>query len=131
MITMNSKKKKFLIMTLIGLIIFVYLITKNHEYESKLKQISFEENINVKVIDAYNERGIYILNDAYFVNSATFIIGENTILIKDDAIWRPNNKKHIPRISDIAAPFILTKKKKNDTLTLIKDENKIHLLLKN
>jgi hypothetical protein len=125
------KKPFFIVMLIIGLVIFVYLISINESYQSELKEINFENNLNVKVEKAYNERGIYILNDTYYLKSATFVIGDNAIKIKDDAIWRPKGSKHIPRISDISAPFTISKKKNTDTIFVEKDGGKISLLLSN
>jgi len=118
-------------MLVIGLIVFIYLIRQNESYQSTLKEIKFEDSLNIEVKNAYNERGIYILNDSFFVSSATFFIIKSNIRIKDDAIWRPNGNKHILRISDIAAPFFISKNKNNDTILIVKDENKILLLLTN
>lgn len=128
---MNSKKIFFIIMLFVGLIFFIYLIKQNESYQSTLKEIKFEDSLNIEVKDAYNERGIYILNDKYFVSSATFIIGKNTIQVQDDAVWRPSGSKHIPRISDVTAPFLIIKSKNNDTISIVKDENKMFLLLTN
>jgi hypothetical protein len=111
------------------MIVLIYLILINETFQSNLKQINFEDNLQLKVESAYNERGIYILNDEYFLNSATFIIGKNTIQIKDDAIWRPKGSKHLPRISDINAPFLIYKNKNTDTIFIEKDEKRIVLLL--
>jgi hypothetical protein len=119
----------FIFMLFVGLVVFIYLIVINETFQSKLKQINFEDNLQLKVERAYNERGIYILNDEYFLNSATFIIGKNTIQIKDDAIWRPKGDKHIPRVSDINAPFLIYKNKNTDTIFIEKDEKRIVLLL--
>lgn len=126
---MSAKKIFFIIMLVIGLIVFIYLIRQNEAYQSTVKEIKFEDSINIEVKNAYNERGIYILNDTFFVSSATFFISKSNIKIKDDAIWRPKGNKHIPRISDIIAPFLISKNKNNDTILIVKDENKILLLL--
>ena len=125
------KKTFFIVMLVIGLVIFIYLISINESYQSELKEINFENNFNIKVEKAYNERGIYIINDTYFLNSATFIIGNSPIEIKDDAIWRPQGSKHTPRISDISAPFTISKNKNTDTIFVEKDGSKISLLLSN
>jgi hypothetical protein len=125
------KKPFFVLILILGLVVFIYLIFINESYQSKLKEIKFEDNLSLEVKNAYNERGIYILNDRYYVNSATFIIGEGTIKIKDDAIWRPEGSKHMPRISDVSAPFIIYKNKNTDTIFIKKDGSKISLLLSN
>lgn len=123
------KNPFFNLMLLIGLIIFIYLIFINQTYQSDLKEIQYDDNLNEKVERAYNERGIYILNDKYFLNSATSVIGGNPVKIKDDAIWRPQGSKHIPRISDINAPFTISKNKNSDTIFVEKDGSVILLLL--
>lgn len=125
------KKMFFILMLITGLVIFVYLIYTNESYQSELKEITFEGNFKIKVEKAYNERGVYILNDRYFLNSATFIIEGNAIETKDDAIWRPEGNNYMPRISDISAPFTLIKKKNSDTIFIEKDGSKISLLLSN
>jgi hypothetical protein len=127
---MKTRRLFFIIMLIIGAVIFMYLIKQNQAYQSTLKEIKFVDDVHLEVKDAYNERGIYILNDMYFVSSATYIIGKSTIPIKDDAVWRPSGYKHIPRISDIKAPFLMTKSKNNDTVFIVKDEHKFFLLLK-
>lgn len=121
----------FIIMLFIGIVVLFYLVTVNKNYQSELKQINFEDKLELKVERAYNERGIYILNDEYFINSATFIIGKNTIQIKDDAIWRPKGSNHLPRISDIKAPFLIYKNKNTDTIFIEKDDKRVILLLSN
>lgn len=118
-------------MLIVGIVIFIYLISINKSYQSELKEIDFENSFNIKVEKAYNERGIYIINGAYFLNSATFIIGDSSISIKDDAIWRPQGSRHLPRISDISAPFEIIKNKNTDTVFVEKDGHKILLLLSN
>jgi hypothetical protein len=125
------KNPFFILMLFIGMVVLIYLILINETFQSNLKQINFEDNLQLKVESAYNERGIYILNDEYFLNSATFIIGKNTIQIKDDAIWRPKGSKHLPRISDINAPFLIYKNKNTDTIFIEKDDKRIVLLLSN
>ena len=125
------KNPFFILMLFISMIVLIYLILINETFQSNLKQINFEDNLQLKVESAYNERGIYILNDEYFLNSATFIIGKNTIQIKDDAIWRPKGSKHLPRISDINAPFLIYKNKNTDTIFIEKDDKRIVLLLSN
>ena len=125
------KKPFFIVMLIVGIVIFIYLISINKSYQSELKEIDFENSFNIKVEKAYNERGIYIINGAYFLNSATFIIGDSSISIKDDAIWRPQGSRHLPRISDISAPFEIIKNKNTDTVFVEKDGHKILLLLSN
>ena len=125
------KKRFFIVMLVIGVVVFIYLISINESFQSELKAINFENNFNIKVEKAYNERGIYIINDTYFLNSATFVIGNSPIKIKDDAIWRPQGSKHILRISDISAPFTINKNKNTDTIFVEKDGSKISLLLSN
>ncbi len=125
------RKTFFIIMLAIGLVIFIYLISVNKSYQSELKEIKFEDSLQMKVVKAFNERGIYILNDAYFLNSATFVIRGNTITINDDAIWRPEGSKNAPRISDISTPFIISKNINSDTILIKKDGHKILLLLSN
>ncbi len=125
------KKSFFIVMLVIGIVIFIYLISINGSYQSELKAINFENNFNIKVEKAYNERGVYIINDTYFLNSATFVIGNSSIKIKDDAIWRPQGSQHTLRISDISAPFTINKNKNTDTIFVEKDGSKISLLLSN
>ncbi|RUT71686.1 hypothetical protein D0817_03095 [Flavobacterium cupreum] len=125
-----NKKAFFIIMLTLGIIIFMYLISINNTIQSEISAIQYEDKIdNLRVKKAYNERGIYILNDQYYVNSSTFIVGTNTIKIEDDAIWRPKGSEHKPRISDIEAPFIISKNKNSDTIFIQKDGSTISLLL--
>jgi hypothetical protein len=130
----NMKSQKggagiVIIMMCLGLILAIYFSSKHEEFQSKLIEISKEKSIDIIVNDAYNERGDYILNKKYFLNSATCILGDDYFLSKDNAIWRPNDKKYEPRISDVSAPFEIHKVNNNDTLRLIKDGKTIILLL--
>ena len=101
------------------------------KFQSKLIEINEKSNdISITVNNAYNERGIYILNDKYYVNSATYILGEDYNLSKEKTIWIPKNNEYIPRISDVSSPFKIRKEKDNDTLKLIKNDKIIYFLLK-
>lgn len=114
---------------IIGLIVAIFITTKESDFYDSLKKIDKNKSYDIKVKDAYNERGIYVLNNKYYINSATYIIGNHYGLSKDDAIWRPKNAEYLPRISDISAPFIIKKDIDNDTLTLIKGDKTILLIL--
>jgi hypothetical protein len=126
-----DKKAFFIIMVIFGFIILMYLITINTSFQSELQEISYDRQIkNLEVKKAYNERGIYILNDMYYLSTSTFIIEtSDKISIEDDAIWRPKGNKYYPRISDIEAPFVISKKKDSDTIFIEKSGNKILLFL--
>lgn len=115
-------------MMILGFIVSMYFLSLSKS-QAKLIEINNATTIKINIKDAYNERGIYILNDKYFVSSATYILGNDYSLSKDEAIWRPKDKKYKPSISDISAPFEIYKNKNSDTLTLIKDNKKILLLL--
>lgn len=101
-----------------------------NKYQNDLIEIDKSSELNLKVNRAYNERGIYILNNKYYLNS-TIILPNNTkkIQIEDDAIWRPSKLKNIPRLSDIEAPFQIFKEKNNDSIYLIKVSDTIILRL--
>lgn len=118
-----------IIMMILGLIFSIYFVSIDSKSQGELIEINSASSIKMKIKVAYNERGIYILNNKFFVRSATYILGNDYSKSKDEAIWRPNNKKYIPRISDISAPFEIYKNKNSDTLILIKDNKKIILLL--
>ena len=77
-------------MFIIGLLLLIYLIENNESYQSELKEIKFEMAIDLEVDNTSNERGIYVLNEKYYISSSTFIIGNFNVKISDDAIWRPN-----------------------------------------
>lgn len=117
-------------MMVLGFIFSMYFFSIDSKSESELVEIKNETSIKLKVKEAYNERGIYILDDKYFLPSSTYILGNDYLLSKDEAIWRPSNKKYLPRISNVSAPFEIYKNKNNDTLILIKENKKIILLLK-
>jgi hypothetical protein len=120
----------YLVLTAFGLIIFFYLTISNFENQSKLKEINIQDDFNIEINDAYNERGIYILNHEYYISSSTFIISNtDSLSIEDDAIWRPKEFKHILRISDIQPPFKIFKKSNNDTIHIVKSNKTIILLL--
>ncbi len=113
----------------IGLILSFFLLTRQSDFYNSLEKINKNKSYNIQVKDAYNERGIYVLNNKYYINSATYVIGNHYGLSKDDAIWRPKDAEYLPRISDISAPFIIKKEIDNDTLTLKKGDKTILLLL--
>ncbi|WP_343617509.1 hypothetical protein [Flavobacterium sp.] len=119
-----------IIMMVLGFIFSMYFFSIDSKSESELVEIKNETSIKLKVKEAYNERGINILDDKYFLPSSTYILGNDYLLSKDEAIWRPSNKKYLPRISNVSAPFEIYKNKNNDTLILIKENKKIILLLK-
>lgn len=130
---MNYMKSQniVIVMMILGFILSMYFLSIDSEFQSKLIEINKINSINLNVNGAYNERGIYILNDKYFVNSATYVLGDDYSLSQDDAIWRPKDKKFKPSISDISAPFEIHKNKNSDTLKLIKGGKTMILLLKN
>lgn len=123
------KKAFFILMFATGLTVFIYLVFINNSYQSKLKEIKFKDELSLKVEKAYNERGIYVLNDSFFLSSATFQIDKNIIKTNNNAIWRANEEKYMSRISDISAPFTITKSKDSDTIFVKKDGNNFTLLL--
>ena len=125
---MKPNKKLFYALTFLGIFILVYFIWNNYNGSSELKEINISNKLDLKVDNAYNERGIYILNNEYFINSYTLITSENyKNLTKDEAIWRPKNEKYIPRISDISAPFRMLKEKNSNILKLLKENDTIYL----
>ncbi len=101
-----------------------------NNYQTDLIEIDQSSKLTLKVNRAYNERGIYILNDKYYLKSS-LLLPKNIkgIHIEDDAIWRPKGAKNIPRLSDIEAPFEIFKEKNNDSIYLIKSNDTIILRL--
>lgn len=127
---MKFNKTTIIILSLIGLSIPIFLIINNNNYQSNLVEINSLSSINLNINEAYNERGIYILDNKFYVGENTIIkLDSNKTIIEDDAIWRPKGNKLIPRISDIKAPFRIFKNKNSDTLSLIKDKDTIIILL--
>ena len=119
---MKSYKISSTILT-IGVMLSITIISCNN-LESKLIQIDNSRKIDLNVNDAYNERGIYILNDKYYLNSSLMLLNSiKKFNIKDDAIWRPQGTTHTPRLSDIEAPFRILKKNNNDSILLIKEND--------
>jgi len=114
---------------IIGLVVTIFLMNKESDFYDSLKKIEKNKSYDIKVKDAYNERGIYVLNNEYYLNSATYVIGNHYGFSKDDAIWRPKNAEYKPRISDISAPFTIKKDIDNDTLILKKGDKSILLIL--
>jgi hypothetical protein len=125
---MKPNKKLFIILMLFGILFIVFFAWRNSNITSELKEINRFTKIDLEVNDAYNERGIYILNNEYFLNSFTLIKSENwNNIAEDNALWRPKDKKYIPRISDISAPFRILKNKDSDVLKLLKGNDTIIL----
>lgn len=118
-------------MLVIGLISSFFFMNKQSDFYERLEKIDKNKSYDIQVIDAYNERGIYFLNNKYFLNSSTYVIGSNYGYSKDHAIWRPKKAKYIPQIADISAPFRIYKEIDNDTLKLKKEDKTILLLLAN
>jgi len=114
--------------TLLFGILFI-LQTACNNYQD-LIEIDQSSELNLQVNEAYNERGIYILNNKYYLNSSIILPKDiKGIQIEDDAIWRPNGLKNIPRLSDIDAPFQILKEKNNNSIYLIKANDTIILRL--
>jgi hypothetical protein len=127
---MRLNKTTIIFFSLLGLSIPLYLIVKNINYQTNLVEINNLSSVNLSINEAYNERGIYILDNKFYVGENTIIkLDSNKTRIEDDAIWRPKDNKLIPRISDIKSPFHLFKHKNSDTLSLIKDKDTIIILL--
>ena len=125
---MKPNKKLFIILMLFGFLFIAFFVWRNSNITSELKEINRFTKIDLKVNDAYNERGIYILNNEYFLNSFTLIKSENwNNIAEDNALWRPKDKKYIPRISDISAPFRILKNKDSNMLKLLKGNDTIIL----
>jgi len=129
---MTNRKSLYIVIIIIsiGLIVMFFLMSKQSDFYDRLEKIVNDKSYDIKVKDAYNERGIYVLNNKYYLNSATFVIGNHYGYSKDNSIWKPKNAKYRPRISDISAPFIIQKDIDNDTLKLKKEDKTILLLLK-
>lgn len=108
------------LMLFLGLIMSIYLSNRNLKNQSNLIELTFNDTFNINVEDAYNEHGIYILNSKYFIKSSSKVIGNDYSLAKDNALWRPNSESYNPTISDISAPFNISKTKNNDTIFLKK-----------
>ncbi|KRB59022.1 hypothetical protein [Flavobacterium sp. Root186] len=112
---------------LLGILIILQTACNNYQ---DLIEIDHSSELNLQVNEAYNERGIYILNNKYYLNSSIKLPEDiKGIQIEDDAIWRPNGLKNIPRLSDIDAPFQIFKEKNNDSIYLIKANDTIILKL--
>ena len=125
---MKPNKKLFIIFMLFGILFIVFFAWKDSNITSELKEINRFTKIDLKVNDAHNERGIYILNNEYFLNSFTLIKSGNwNNIAEDKALWRPKDKKYIPRISDISAPFRILKNKDSNMLKLLKGNDTIIL----
>ncbi|PKQ45186.1 hypothetical protein [Confluentibacter flavum] len=120
-----------IIMMFLGLLISIYLGSKDLKFQSQLIEIKKESIINIHVEEAYNERGIYILNNKYFIQGAAYVLGSDDGLAEDKAIWRPNSEKYYPKISDIKPPFTISKNRNSDTIFVEKYGSKISLLLSN
>jgi hypothetical protein len=121
---MKSKKILYRIFAL-EVILSITIISCNN-LQSDLIQIDNSTQINLTINNAYNERGIYILNRKYYLSSSLMLLNNiKKINIKDDAIWRPKGTKNIPRLSDIEAPFRIIKKTNNDSILLIKESDTI------
>tara|TARA_R110002124_G_scaffold272077_3_gene441077 strand:+ start:91 stop:297 length:207 start_codon:yes stop_codon:yes gene_type:complete len=68
---MKPNKNLFIILMLFAILFIVFFAWRNSNITSELKEINRFTKIDLEVNDAYNERGIYILNNEYFLNSFT------------------------------------------------------------
>lgn len=119
---MKSNKMLYRIL-IFGFILIITMISCNN-LQSNLIQIDNSAQIDLNVNDAYNERGIYILNEKYYLNSSLMLLKNiKKFNIKDDAILRLQGTKKIPRLSDIEAPFRIVKKSNNDSILLIREND--------
>lgn len=126
---MKNKNYNFFFITL-GVLFLIYCIIDINTKYDHLRSITHQDEVDFEIMEAYNERGSYILNNKYFLSSSTPIIGScDSFVVEDNAVWRPEGYKHIPRMSDIKAPFRFFKRKNNDTIIVEKGTNKIMLLL--
>lgn len=115
---------------LLGILFITYISNRDLKFQKQLTKLDYENSFEIDVVDAYNEHGIYILNNKYVLNSATEIIENNDFPIEDPAIWRPPGFRFIPTIFDISAPFQISKKRYSDTISLEKEDKTIIVILK-
>lgn len=127
---MKKLKKKdifWLLFLLLAIPPFLYFTSKYHnQFMANLVEIDYNEALEIEVTDAYNEHGIYILNDKYSLRSNTPVI-KSSIEFKDNALLRFNDSKFTPSISSISTPYKLFKAQKNDTLKVIKGNDVVLL----
>ncbi len=125
------KNRLYIVFIIVAIIIISSLILNNYNYSSKLIEVNTSSEFDLKISKAFNERGIYILNDSIYVRENEVTEYDSSKFhIEDEAIWRPKNSKFTPRISDIDAPFYLKKKKNENNLLVIKDLDTIIVELK-
>lgn len=127
---MKINKIVMAILILAGLFVLIYIPFRQEKFQSSLIEIDKSLKIDINVTNAYNERGSYILNNKYYLSSS-LILQNNTekLNIKDNAIWRPEGYKNIPRLSDIEAPFRIIKEKNNNAIKLLRGNDTIILKL--
>lgn len=124
------KQPKYLYaLAAIGLVILLTLVLNSNIFQSNLIEINKDAAITLQVDSAYNERGIYILNDKYYIESGAEVQSNGKIVAKNEALWRPAGSKFIPRMSDIPAPFIIKKESNSETVYIIKDSDTLSLEL--
>jgi hypothetical protein len=127
---MKTNKILFGILFIIGIFLLIYLIKTNIDFQSKLIEINTKSEVNLKITRAYNERGTFILNNKYYLNSSSIIVSnKNNLAIEDKAIWKPKITTSNFVIADISAPFNLKKKKNCDTQMLVKQNDTIIIML--
>lgn len=127
---MQSKKIIVAILFLIGLSVMIYIVQKENLFKSELIEINNELKLDITVTKAYNDRGIYILNDIYYLPSSLSLENHaEKFVAKDDAVWRPKGNKFLPRLSNIEAPFKLIKEEHTEKIQIIKDKDTILLKL--
>lgn len=130
MFKINRKDLIWICFFVFASIPFVYFTNRyQKKFISNLTKINTEEGVQVDVNKAYNNRGLFILNNKYSMSSETVIIS-STLNFKNPALVRFNNHKHIPTIDFIPPPYKLLKKENNDTIKVIKNKDTILLRLK-
>ncbi len=97
-------------------------------------EIQYEMGYEFTVESAYSNRGSYILNHSYFLDTSAPIITDNKNTISGTTNFNLFKWEYVtsdPVISDVKAPFLFKKQAFNDTIRILIENQEIVLLLKN
>lgn len=130
---MKITKHNILLLFLILMCVpFVYLTNKySRNFYSNLIKIRFKDTVFIEVNKAYNNHGVFVLNNKYSLSSYTVVLS-STIKFEDPAIRLFNSNKnyqYVPTINAISPPYTLSKNENNDTIKVTKNNDVVLLKL--
>lgn len=119
-------KKRALLLGIIPFLIFVSMITFEIFRKSNYNLISQDTELNIDVTHLKTSRDVLIINDKFTLSSSCKLISNNnrvTINEKNPPLWSSSKSSYNPVIGDIIEPYLLIKKRNNDSLFVVKNKD--------